>query len=209
MFGGIDETKGARSGAVIAGLTVLALAAMATAIPPARLTPKATGVERGYVVSGASFSDMLAEMLNADGYTYMAVDLSRADLRSGEVWRVQFDRASRIFPVWAWIDARQGIEQAQKVAASLPIAGLLLYGAKPADVEAVRDAKPGLRVVPVTAQAGGADAAVALNADRFAAEAGQAKMPVLLASGLSEGQIEDLLAKAPGDYLVCSIAILP
>src|SRR5262245_61183488 len=124
MFGGIDESKGARSGAVIAGLTVLALAAMATAIPPARLTPKATGVERGYVVSGASFSDMLAEMLNADGYTYMAVDLSRADLRSGEVWRVQFDRASRIFPVWAWIDARNGIEQAHKVATSLPIAGL-------------------------------------------------------------------------------------
>jgi hypothetical protein len=208
MFGGVDETRGVRSGAIIGGLTVLALAAMATAIPPARLTPKTTGVERGYVVSGASFSDMLAEMLNSDGYTYMAVDLTRADLRSGEVWRTQFDRASRIFPVWAWIDARGGIEQAEKVAAALPISGLLLYGAKPADIEAVRAAKPGLRVVPVVTQAAG-DAAVALPPDRFAAEAGQVKMPVLLASRLRESEIEDLLAKAPGDYLVCSIAILP
>ena len=66
MFGGVDQTGPGRSAALIGGLTLFALAAMATAIPPARLTPKTTGVERGYVVSGASFSDMLAEMLNSE-----------------------------------------------------------------------------------------------------------------------------------------------
>ena len=213
MFGGFDEGGSRRSGPVIAGLTLLALAAMATAIPPARLTPKVTGVDRGYVVSGASFSDMLAELLNREGYTLMAIDLTRADLRSGEVWRVQFDNASRIFPVWAWIDAREGTEQAQKVATVLPLAGILLYGARPEDVEAVRSAKPGLRVVPVVkageAWTGEGDAAVAFTPERFATEAGQVKMPVLLASGLREGEIEDVIAKASGNYIVCSIAILP
>jgi hypothetical protein len=213
MLGGFDEGGSRRSAALIAGLTVLALAAMATAIPPARLTPRATGVERGYLVSGASFSDMLAELLNRDGYTYMAIDLTRAQLRPGEVWRAQFDNASRIFPVWGWVDAREGVEQARKVATALPISGLLLYGAKPEEVEAVRAAKPGLRVVPVVnagaTWAGKGDAAVALPPERFLADAGQAKLPVLLAARLREAEIEDLLAKVPGDYLVCSIAILP
>ena len=210
MFGGLEEARPGRSAAMITGLTVLALAAMATAIPPARLTPVVAGVERGYVVSGASFSDMLAEMLNSDGYTFMAIDLTRADLRSGAVSRVQFDRASRIFPVWGWVDARGGVEQAKKVATTLPIVGLLLYGAKPEDVEAVRAAKPGLRVVPVVgAGETWGDAAVAFPPERFAAEAGKVNLPVLLASRLREGEIEDLCAKAPGNYIVCSIAIQP
>lgn len=211
MFGGFEEGGSRRSAALITGLTLLALAAMATAIPPARLTPKTTGVERGYLVSGASFSDMLAEILNRDGYTYMAIDLSRADLRPGQVWRAQFDNASRIFPVWGWVDAREGVEQARSVATALPISGLLLYGAKPEDVEAVRASKPGLRVVPVVhagqTWAGKGDAGVALPPERFAQDASNAKPPVLLAASLKEAEIEDLLDKATGDYLVCSIAI--
>jgi hypothetical protein len=203
MFGGSEGSKARGTPALITGLTLLALGAMAAAIPPARLTPEVTGFERGYLVSGASFSDMMAEILNGNGYTYMAIDLTRADLDGPEIWRVQFDDVSRIFPVWGWVDVRGGTEQARKVAASLPLSGLYLHGAKPEDADAVRAAKPGLRVVRV-----GEDATL-LGPDRFAEEAPGVKLPVLLASSLKEAEIAALRAKAPGDYLVCSIAILP
>jgi len=199
-----------RSAALVTGLTLLALGAMASAIPPARLTPEVTGVERGYLVGGAGFSDVLAELLNSQGYTYMAVDLTRAPLHGGTIWRTQFDDASRIFPVWGWVDVRGGTEQAKAVAASLPLSGIFLYGAKPQDVEAVRAAKPGLRVVPVVrageAWAGKGDVAVALPPERFAAEA--THLPVLLADRLGAEAIQLARAKATGDYLVCSIPIL-
>ncbi len=209
MFGGSTQPSARGTPAMVAGLTILALAAMAIAIPPARLTPKVTGFERGVLVSGASFSDMLAELLNGNGYTYMAIDLTHARLGAGEIWRVQFDEVSRIFPVWGWVDARSGAEQARNVAAALPLSGLFVYGAKPGDLEAVRAAKPGLRVVPVVRAAGSrpgeGDVAVALPPERFPAEAG---LSVLLADRLDEAAIDALRAKAPGDYLICSIPIL-
>lgn len=211
MLGGVQAPSPRSSAALVTGLTLLALAAMAAAIPPARLTPKTTGIERGYLVSGASFSDMMAELLNGNGYTYMAIDLTEAQLRAGEVWRVQFDDVSRIFPVWGWVDVRGGADHAKKVAASLPLSGLFLYGAKPEDADEVRAAKPGLRVVPVVRAgetwSGKGDAGVALPPDRFAAEASGVKFPVLLAALLDETAIEAARAKAPGEYLVCSIAI--
>jgi len=210
MFGGSTQPSARGTPALVAGLTILALAAMATAIPPARLTPKVTGAERGFLVSGASFSDMMAELLNGNGYTYMAIDFTRARLHGGEIWRVQFDGVSRIFPVWGWVDVRAGgTEQARNVAASLPLSGMFLYGAKPSDVDAVRAAKPGLRVVSVirAGEAGEGDVAVALPPERFPAEAG-GRLPVLLANRLDEAAIEVSRAKATGDYLVCSMPIL-
>lgn len=212
MLGGLEAPSPRSSAALVTGLTILALGAMAAAIPPARLTPEATGVERGYLVSGASFSDMMAELLNGNGYTYMAIDLTRAQLRGGEIWRVQFDDVSRIFPVWGWVDVRGGADHAREVAASLPLSGLFLYGAKPEDADAVRAAKPGLRVVPVVRAgetwSGKGDAGVAFPPERFGAEAAAAKFPVLLADLMDEAAIEAARAKATGDYLVCSIAIL-
>ncbi len=213
MLGGFQAPAPRRSAALVTGLTILALGAMAAAIPPARLTPQVTGVERGYLVSGAGYSDMMAELLNGNGYTYMAIDLTRAKLRGGEIWRVQFDEVSRIFPVWGWVDVRGGAEQARNVAASLPLSGLFLYGATPMDAEAVRAVKPGLRVVPVVLAgetwSGKGDTAVALPPERFDAEAAQVRMPVLLGAFLDVAAIEAARARATGDYLVCSIAILP
>ncbi len=210
MFGSSTQPSARGTPALVAGLTILALAAMATAIPPARLTPEVTGVERGFLVSGASFSDMMAELLNGNGYTYMAIDLTRARLDAGEIWRVQFDEVSRIFPVWGWVDVRGGAEQARNVAASLPLSGLFLYGARSADVEAVRAAKPGLRVVPVVrageSWAGEGEVAVALPPERLT-EASD-RLPVLLADLLDEAAIDAARAKVSGNYLVCPIPTL-
>lgn len=211
MFGGSQQPAARGSSALVTVLTLLALGAMATAIPPARLTPRVTGVERGYLVGSASFSDMLAEFLNGNGYTYMAIDLTKVSVRGGEIWRAQFDDVSRIFPVWGWVDVRGGIEQARKVAASLPLSGLYLYGAKPEDAEALRAANPGLRVVPVVrfgeTWKGKGDAAVALPPGKFA-EAPKGHLPVLLVERLSDAERATARAAAPGDSLVCSIAIL-
>jgi hypothetical protein len=153
---------------------------------------------------------MLAELLNGDGYTYIAIDLSRAALAGDAPWRGEFDSVSRIFPVWAFVDARGGAGQARKVAATLPLQGILLYGARPADVEAVRAAKPGLRVVPVVraGETREAEYAVALPPERFAAEASKTGFPMLLADRLGEAGIAKARAAAPGNYLVCAIAIL-
>lgn len=210
MLGGKEPSSRGTS-ALVTGLTILALGAMAAAIPPARLAPKTTGVERGYLVSSASFSDMMAEFLNGQGFTYMAIDFTRVPLKGGEVWRGQFDGVSRIFPVWGWVDARGGVEQATKVAAALPLSGLYLYGAKPEDVDAVRASKPGLRVVPVVRAgetwAGKGDAATAFPPAKLA-EAKGAKLPVLLVEQLGAAEREAARSGLPGDYLVSSIALL-
>jgi len=211
MFGGSTKLADRGTPALITGLTVLALGAMAAAIPPARLMPKTTAAERGFVVSAASFSDLMAEFLNGNGYTYMAIDLTRAPLTGGQIWRRQFDDVSRIFPVWGWVDARAGGDQAKQVAAALPLAGLYVYGAKPADVEAVRAAKPGLKVIPVVREGetwqGKEEAAVAFRPDRFAEAAG-ASLPILLVEQLDATKRESARAALTGNYVICSIPIL-
>jgi hypothetical protein len=210
MLGG-KEPSSRGTPALVTGLTILALGAMAAAIPPARLAPKTAGVERGYLVGSASFSDMMAEFLNGQGYTYMAIDFSRVTLKGGEVWRGQFDAVSRIFPVWGFVDVRKGAEQARKVASSLPLSGIYLYGAKPEDVDAVRASKPGLRVVPVVRAGetwpGEGDIATAFPPAKLA-EAKGAKLPVLLVEQLGAAEREAARAGLSGDYLVCSIALL-
>lgn len=209
MFGGSGPSVRGTP-ALITGLTVLAIGAMAAAIPPARLAPKVSGVERGYLVGSASFSDMMAEFLSGQGYTYMAIDFTRVRLGSGEVWRAQFDAVSRIFPVWGFVDVRGRVDQATRVASSLPLAGIYLYGATPDDVAAVRASKPGLRVVPVLragqASAAHADAATAFAPARFT-DARSAKLPVLLAGTLGPAELDAARANLEGDYLVSSIAL--
>jgi hypothetical protein len=211
MFGGLSQPVTHKSAALVVALTLLALGAMAASIPEARLTPKVTGVERGYLVGLGSFSDMLVDTLNRDGYNYLAIDFTRASLGGTAIWRDEFDRVARIFPVWGWVDVRPGVEQARRVAASLPLQGLFLYGARAEDVEAVRQANPGLRLLPVVrpgASAGKERCAVALPPERFAAEAQGPHVPVLLADSLDEARISEARAKATGDYLVSAITIL-
>jgi len=211
MFGGSDQIPSRGTPALITLLTVLALGAMATAIPPARLVPKVTGVERGCLVSSASFSDMMAEFLNGQGYTYMAIDCTHVDLGASDVWRRQFNAASRIFPVWGWVDARGGIEQARKVAASLSLSGIFVYGAKPGDVEAVRVVKPGLRVVPVVRAGetwkGEGEAATAFRPANLAGAA-NAKLPVLFIEQMSPAERDAARAALKGNYLISTIAVL-
>ncbi|HEX5137021.1 MAG TPA: hypothetical protein VFY93_08625 [Planctomycetota bacterium] len=211
MFGGSEQTSSRGAPALVTGFTILALGAMAAAIPPARLAPTVTGVERGCLVSSASFSDMMAEFLNGQGYTYMAIDCTRVPLGTSDAWRRQFDAASRIFPVWGWVDMRGGVEQARKVAASLSLSGLFLYGAKPGDVEVVRAAKPGLRVVPVVRAgetwAGEGEAATAFLPANLAGAA-SAKLPVLFADQLSPAERSAARATLKGNYLLSTISVL-
>jgi len=211
MADGILRPSPRRSGAIITILTVLVLGAMANAIPRARLVPTVTGVERGCLVSEGRFSTMLAEIQSRSGYNYMAIDLTHAPLHGDAIWREPFDDVSRIYPVWGWVDVRAGVDQACTVAASLPLKGLFLYNAQPADVDAVHAAKRGLRVIPVVRDGetwGGTGAfAVAFAPKRFATEAAKTALPVLLAADLDEAGIATARAAATGDYLVCTIAL--
>jgi hypothetical protein len=141
----------------------------------------------------------------------MAIDLTHMPLRDGEIWRRQFDRVSRIFPVWGWVDVRADADQATKVAAAVPLSGLYLYGAKPSDVEAVRAAKPGLTVVPVvragTPWTGKGEVAIAYPASEVA-EAAKAKLPVLRTEGLPLAERAAARAALPGNYLIAGIPLL-
>jgi len=154
---------------------------------------------------------MMAEFLNGQGYTYMAIDCTHVPVASGDVWRRQFDRASRIFPVWGWVDVRGGVEQARKVASSLSLSGIFLYGAKPGDVEAVRAVKPGLRVVPVVRAgetwSGSGEAATAFRGANLA-DAASANLPVLLTEQLTPAQRDAARAALKGNYLISTISVL-
>jgi len=196
-----------RSAPLITGLTLVLLVAIAYAIPRGRIEADVTGVQRGLLVGPSRFSDQLAEIVSRDGYNFLAIDLTEASHDPNALWVGEFDEVARIFEVWGWVDARRGLAQAKTL--TVPLKGLFLYAATPAQVEEVRRARPGLRVVPVAppgAQAP-ADGGLALRPGEFAARAGQAGFPVLLAAGMDTAALRALRAKAEGSYLVVSVTV--
>ncbi len=108
--------------AVIILTTLIMLGAMAFAVPPPRIEVKATGVERGYLVSHSRFSATLATNVAADGYTYLVIDLTSAGAEEGAHWSGHLDRVNEVqFPVWAWIELDSATEQEAGVLAQAAV----------------------------------------------------------------------------------------
>ena len=111
----MESSGGQKTGgpaAVIVMVTLIMLGAMAFAVPPPRIEVKATGVQRGYLVSHSRFSATLAANLAAHGYTYLVVDLTRAGAEEGAHWPGHLDRVNEVqFPVWGWIELDSATEQ--------------------------------------------------------------------------------------------------
>ena len=98
--------------AVITAITLIMLGAMAFAVPPARIEVEEGGHQRGYLVPHSQFSPGLALNVAADGYTYLAIDLTTADTTKGAHWSMHLDRVNEVqYPVWGWIELGGAAEQ--------------------------------------------------------------------------------------------------
>jgi len=198
--------------ALIAAITLIMLGAMAFAVPPSRIEVSVIGVERGYLVSHTRLSATLAQNVAADGYTYLAIDLTTAG--DAALWSRQLDRVNEVqFPVWAWIDLGGG-DTEKKLRELLPglnLSGVFLAG--PGAVARARQfaaANPSLTVLPVVsagAERPEGPCAVAFSPEAFREGAKGAEHPVLLGAGLELGELEAVRQGVEGNYLVATVAV--
>jgi hypothetical protein len=195
-----------KSGAVVGGLVVVMLAAIAIALPPSPIlvAPGVSGV--GSLESASLFSGGIAEQNAAHDFGYLAIDLSRVSTDSDALWRQQFDLlSSRRLPIWAWVDAsrcsdasRCGAEFLQLLN-DLAFAGIYLYGEDAAKhATQLRTMRSGRSVIVVTQSIGDPKTnAVMLDLEQYLASAsGQYAHPVLVADQLTAAQVETAVKHA-------------
>jgi len=193
---------------LIAGLTILAVAAMAASVPDAPIDYAGKG---GYMIGLGGFSDQLAKQVGEDGYGYLVVDLTEADASEEALWREYMKLSNRRNgPVWGWIAVRgaEDLKRAQHLAQTLSLKGLFLYS-KDSITDARRVAKPGLDVVPVLRTAGprGTRWAQIVDHDTLVSDA-RPDLGILVEDELSAEQIAQARAAAD-DFVISSVAILP
>lgn len=214
MVGGWKRTVPTGGTFWVVILSLIFVGAIAFAIPPApfEIDPS---VERGYLVGHSRFSDQLAEQLVGDGYTYLAIDLTRARLERGEdtFWRRHFRHvAARRLPIWGWVDVSGGTAHASDIVRSVNLAGLFVVGGNA--VEAAQElrgrVRDDFRIVPVvrfgTTPPEG-EFAVAMTEKEFVADQDRFDLPILLADQLDASAIRAARGAADGDYLVARIAV--
>jgi hypothetical protein len=197
------------TGPLIALLAIVALGAIAFAIPAAPIESPTGEGRQGCLIGHATLSDLLAEQLAANGYHYIAVDLGSARLEDGALWIGHLDRVSkRLFPVWGWVDTRSaGFRHAQQFIRELNLAGMYVYGPDAAvKAEELRSGRAGFEIVPVIRDGEKAPAsgryAVALDLGEFWDRAEEYDLPVLRADILDPDKVEDAREVAGRDYLV-------
>ena len=208
MLGATPRARGPKSATAITALTVIFLGAVALAIPdgPIEIT---TDHARGRLVSHVDVSDDIAMQFAKSGYTFLAVDVTGADLSKGTLLHRHLHRVTKRFTLWAWIDARSGTGDAGKLLA-FPFKGVFLYGAGATDLARVLtadEAFDGLAVYAVqhADRAPAGAPCVALDGSAFPGTG--VAMPVLLGESLSLVEIENARAKAEGDYLVARVSL--
>jgi len=119
-----------KSAPLIGGLLILILGAIALALPPAPIVRQGDSAGIGALHAAGLFSDGLAEQHAANGYGFLALDITGASNDRDALWRKELETvAARRFPVWAWIDVARAGEAEEKLLGSLPISGVFLYGA--------------------------------------------------------------------------------
>jgi hypothetical protein len=216
MLGGSRRIAKAGATVWIVVLAVIFLGAITFAIPPAPFDFD-KNVERGFLVGHSRFSDQLAEQLVSGGYTYLAIELTRARLEHGDdtFWREHFKAvASRRLPIWGWVDVSKGSGHAQSVVRSVNLTGLFVAGRDAVQVarELRSVTRDDLRIVPVIRFGAvlpqeGELFAVALTEKDFVANQGRFDLPILIADQLDAAAIRTAREASDGDYLVAGVAI--
>ncbi|MFQ5844240.1 MAG: hypothetical protein ACE5JG_04550 [Planctomycetota bacterium] len=202
----------------VAGLSLLFLAGIAFTIPPAAIRA-ATGERRGALVGVGTLSDRLAELRAGEGYSFVAVDLSRANLAAGAPWRTHVKRVrARRFPLWGWVATGAGREHVEAILRGAgperpPVAldGLFVYGGDaPRFAERLRRtvaAAP--EIVPVVGDRDPRPASgrfgVVLDEAGFPGT--DIPLPVLRGARLDYARIEGERGEAAGGYLVAFVTL--
>ena len=210
MFGTTRKLPGG-SAAVIGGLGILILGAIAFALPQPAIS---AGDRGGYLVAHSQLSGQFAEQLARTEYGFVVVDLTEANLDKEAFWRMQLAGiGKRRYPVWGWVNVTGGLDHAREVLSTVSVAGLYVYGDDSvAAAAALRAARPGLPILPVI----GADEtppadsayAITLDKDAFAGEIADRATPVLLAARLSESDIMDARDKRGAERYVIAQPVL-
>jgi len=190
-----------RSAALIGGLLVAILAAIAMALPPSPIAREADVANVGALYGTSEFSDGLAEQIARTGFGYMALDLTSAGPERDAFWRTQLEVvAARRFPVWGWVDLSRNGDAAMKLIGELKLSGVFLYGEGAEDrAIALRAARPHLPVV-VVRKSGTGDKksdAIALDLESYLnSSKGEYARPVLIADQLSAADVMEALDHA-------------
>ena len=190
-----------RSATLIGGLVVVALAAISLAVPPAPIELQDGSDGIGSLEASSQFSDGLSEQNAANGFGYLALDLTGVTSERRSFWRQQLDLlAARRYPVWGWVDTGRLLSGEAQLIDSLQLAGVYLYGAgAPARAAALRNARSDLTVIVVQSRGKGDPQvdAIALDLESYlASSAGDFARPVLIADQLGEGDVRSALAHA-------------
>ena len=183
-----------KSAPLIGGLLIIILAAIALALPPAPISRQADSGGVGALHAAGLFSDGLAEQHAANGYGFLALDITGASRDRDALWRRQLEVvAARRFPVWAWIDVARAGESEEKLLGSLPISGVFLFGANAEDrAVSLNAVRPNLRTVVVHPMGHGDPKtdAIAMDYDTYLdLSRGEYAMPVLVADQLGAAEI--------------------
>jgi len=201
-----------QSGAVIGGLVVVMLAAIAIALPPSPIHIEADRGGVGSLESASLFSDGIAEQNAAAGFGFLALDLSRVSTNADALWRQQLELlSSRRLPIWGWVDTSRCNAEFLQLINDLPFAGIYVFGEDAAvhveKLQSMRASRPVIAVAQAMGLVGGATGgladgdpktnAVMLNLEQYlASTAGQYAHPVLVADQLSAAQVETALDHA-------------
>ncbi|MEM8885955.1 MAG: hypothetical protein AAGD14_17960 [Planctomycetota bacterium] len=195
------KLKDSQSAPLIGGLAVLALAAIALALPPSPIPMAKAQPDLGVLQAVALFSDGVAEQNARNGYGYLALDISTASGDKDAYWRQQVDLVSaRRYPVWGWIDLSRASGDVEQIVASLNLSGVYLYGADSvARATSLSASRSDIAIVPVlpSGSRGASQHAMTVDLDTYLdTNAGEYALPVLVGDQLNESQIQEALAHA-------------
>jgi hypothetical protein len=180
---------------LVGGLVILALAAIAIALPPSPIETEAGTSGIGTLESPGLFSSGMAEQNAVAGYGYLTLDLSSVALDKNSLWRDEMKVvAKRRFPVWGWIDTTRAIEAPAALVSSLNLSGVYVYGPDAVAVAAeCRGVASGRPVIPVVAsnaaRPSGERYGVLVDLDTWLDSEGEFTDPILMADQLNAAKI--------------------
>ena len=191
------------SAPLIGGLAVAALAAIAMALPPSPIATE-TGTERiGMLQSSGLFSAGMAEQNAANGYGYIAVDISEAHPDRRALWQQELELvARRRYAVWGWVDTRRSAARHDSRIGALNLTGVYVYGPDALDrARSIQNANPDVTVVAVAPAGSKLDASarglgLAMDLKTWLAHDGGVANPVLIADQLSEAEVHSAIEHA-------------
>jgi len=215
-----------QSAPLIGGLTVLAIAAIAMALPPSPIATTNGTEGLGILQSTGLFSAGMAEQNAANDFGFLALDITEAHPDRRALWQRELDVvARRRYAVYGWIDTRRavsaGVGRDLSLVGSLNLTGVYLYGPDaPARAHEIRAANSDLKVIAVAPAGSKVDVSakgvgIAVDLKTWLASKGEIANPVLIADQLSEADkhkaVEHARALAGKDgkprLLIASIAI--